>query len=383
MLLTVTDGDIVGQAGERARQAGAVEGVRRGVPRGQMAGVEVPALVQAVLERARDEPVVVAPGGVHVVGVAHRQHVGRSVGEPDAGAGRGCLHDQLGVVGDGMLQRLLLGGDPAERGVVVGAVVQRGQPAAGRVDHPSDEGRAIRAEHGLRRLHLDLEADRLVRQPQLVLDGRRRVQERRDLLGAGHLRQRDHEGVESTSRLGQRGHEVGQRPEAAGPRRLLEGLDPDAGERRGALALLGLRERMRRLADVVVLLALVVTEIPVLEVDTQVLDGLVRELRLDAADDLGVGDHGGELVGVLVEQRQRLLTPLRRGVGGVAVGGHVRRVHRLPSRALARVARHQGRVRLRQPLVEVVGQAGGELVGGDHALTLGRWIRPRWSRKSR
>ena len=49
-------------------------------------------------------------------------------------------------------------------------------------------------------------------------------------------------------------------------------------------------------------------------------------------------------------------------------------MHRLPPRALARVARRQRRVRLRQPFVELVGQAGGQLVWVDHPLTLGRWV---------
>ena len=71
---------------------------------------------------------VVRPGRGDLRRRRRRQHVGRAVGEPDAGARGGRLHHQLGVVGDRVLQRLVLGRDPAERRVVVGAVVQPGQP---------------------------------------------------------------------------------------------------------------------------------------------------------------------------------------------------------------------------------------------------------------
>ena len=80
-------------------------------------------------------------------GVADRQHVGGPVGEAYAGARRRGLHDRLGVVGDGVLEALVGGGDAAEGGVVVGAVVQAGAAAAGRVDHPGHE-RACRPGRG-------------------------------------------------------------------------------------------------------------------------------------------------------------------------------------------------------------------------------------------
>ena len=208
---------------QRRVQSFAVEAVRRGVPRRQLRRVQVPALVEAVLEGAADQPVVVVPGGPDRCGVPDREHVGRSVGEPDAGArGRG-LHDQLGVVGDRVLQRLVGGRDTAEGRVVVGAVVQPDQPAAAGVHHPGDQCRAVRTEDRLRRLDLDLEPD---------VQGLGHVHHRVDLVDAGDLGQRDDPAVERAACVSQRRDVGRESPDAAGAGRCLEALDPDAAERR-------------------------------------------------------------------------------------------------------------------------------------------------------
>ena len=119
--------------------------------------------------RARASGGPAAGGCAHAAatssGVADRQHVGGAVGEAYAGAGGRGLHDRLGVVGDGVLEALVGRGDAAEGRVVVGAVVQAGAAATGRVDHAGHEGAAVRAEDRLRRLDLDLEAQGAVVRP--------------------------------------------------------------------------------------------------------------------------------------------------------------------------------------------------------------------------
>ena len=228
------------------------------------------------------------PGQVHGVAVADGEHVGGAVGEPHPGARGGGLHDELGVVGDRVLERLLARGDPAERRVVVGAVVQGGQPTVRRVHHPGDQRGAVGAEHGLRGLDLHLEPHRRVRQAELVLDRGGGVHERPHLLGARHLRQRHHEPVQRAARLGVRRQEPGQRAHASAPGRRLERLDADPRERWCCPVLLGLGERVRSGAYVLVLVGVVVSDVAVLEVDPQVLDRLVGQLGLDPPDDVGV-----------------------------------------------------------------------------------------------
>ena len=83
---------------------------------------------------------------------------------------RGELHDRLGVVGDGMLHRLVGRGDPQSGGVVVGPVVQPAHPPGPRVHHGRDRGRAVSAEDRLRGLDLDLEAQAPGGQPVRPLD---------------------------------------------------------------------------------------------------------------------------------------------------------------------------------------------------------------------
>ena len=113
----------------RGGEALAVERVRRGVPRRQLGRVQVPALVVAVLEAPAHQAVVVGPGRPMSSAPPTGRMLVEPSDEPDAGAGHGGLHDQLGVVGDRVLERLVRRRDADERRVVVGAVVQPGQPA--------------------------------------------------------------------------------------------------------------------------------------------------------------------------------------------------------------------------------------------------------------
>ena len=80
------------------------------------------------------------------------------------------------------------GRDPERRAVVVGAVVQPGQPGTGRVHHARRVDRAVGAEDRLRRLDLQLQVEGdAVRRLQGVEDR----EEGAHLLDVGHLRQRD------------------------------------------------------------------------------------------------------------------------------------------------------------------------------------------------
>ena len=73
------------------------------------------------------------PGGSDLFGLPIGSDVGGAVAEPDPGAGRGDLHDRLGVVGHRVGQALLVGGDAAGGAVVERAVVQRDASTAGGV----------------------------------------------------------------------------------------------------------------------------------------------------------------------------------------------------------------------------------------------------------
>ena len=99
-------------------EAATVEREGGGEPRRQLRGVRVPSLVVAALERPAHESEMGAPRGADLLGTAHRQHVGGPVGRS-------------------------YGGDPAERRVVVGAVVQAGAAARSCVDHARQGGRAV------------------------------------------------------------------------------------------------------------------------------------------------------------------------------------------------------------------------------------------------
>src|SRR5690606_41309500 len=109
------------EAGHGDGGGGAEELVGGGPAGDQVTGVHVPALVVAAPQRAGDQPVVFAQRGGRV-GLGH--DLGGAVAHPHPGLGGRDLHDRLGMVGGGMVQRLVGGGDPAVGGVVVGAEMQ-------------------------------------------------------------------------------------------------------------------------------------------------------------------------------------------------------------------------------------------------------------------
>ena len=209
-------GRVAVQAVGGTGEAVAVEGVRRGVPRGQLGRMQVPALVEAALQGPAYQAQVQRPAAAYLLGVADREDVGRAVGETYAGARRGGLHHGLGVVGDRVLHRLVGRRDPAERGVVVGAVVEPDDAGGRGVQHPRDQGRAVGSEDRLRRLHLDLEAQRAGREPVRRLESAHRPGHRVDLADRGHLRQRDDEAVEVASGREQVVDEPDERARARG-----------------------------------------------------------------------------------------------------------------------------------------------------------------------
>ena len=96
-------------------EALAVEREHGGVAGGDVAGVHVPALVVGAGQGAAGEAVVQPPGVVDLLGGADGQHVGGAVGDADAGAGGGDLHDGLGVVGGRVVAGLVGGADAAGR----------------------------------------------------------------------------------------------------------------------------------------------------------------------------------------------------------------------------------------------------------------------------
>src|SRR6185503_17672851 len=95
----------------RAGQTLPEKGVRRAIPTGQVRRVHVPALVDAALEGPSDQTGMKPPCGAYRIAVAYREHVCGAVGNEHPGACGGDLHDSLGLVGDRMLEALVLGRD--------------------------------------------------------------------------------------------------------------------------------------------------------------------------------------------------------------------------------------------------------------------------------
>src|SRR5699024_2431711 len=112
----------------------------------ELVGVQVPALEVAALQGTAHQACVQTPGGAHLGGGAGGHDVAAAVGEPHPGSGRRHLHDGLGVVGDRVGQALVRGGHPHRGAVVVGAVVQGGDPACTGADHGCHCGGAV-VEH--------------------------------------------------------------------------------------------------------------------------------------------------------------------------------------------------------------------------------------------
>jgi hypothetical protein len=246
------------------------------------------------------------------------------------------------------------------------------------VDHLSHGGRAVRAEHRLRRLDLQLEAQppRLdavgLLQPLAQAGHRLHLRGRADL-GQGHdepIRQAPvaEQGAEKEI---ERAHPA---PAGGG----LEALEADAAERRRVARR---DERARGTQGVGVLLAVAAVAVTVLEVDPQVLDGLALQLAAHAVVQLGhqvgrqaepVGELGRRRA-VLGQHGQRLRPPLAGQAGVAAVGRDVDGVNRLAHARVARITRRElvvGVLELTvEPRVVVIAKSAGQL---GHGATLPR-----------
>src|SRR5690606_5379474 len=107
-----------------------VEGVDGGVPAGQVGGVQVPALVEAVPQRVPDVRGVRRPRRVDLVGaVVAGDDVGGAVRQPHAGAGERHLHGVPGEVAGGVVEALLVRRQPDRGGVVEHPEVGGGEAA--------------------------------------------------------------------------------------------------------------------------------------------------------------------------------------------------------------------------------------------------------------
>ncbi len=269
-------------------------------------------------------------------------------------------------------------GDPAERGVVVGAVVQARAAAVRGVDHPGDEGGAVGAEDRLRGLDLDLELQRTGHQPEAGLQPLRREHHRLDLVDRRHLGQRDDEALRQRAAVGERLQEQCQRPQAAAAGRALEALEADAVKGRRVTELDRLAQRRApparrrrppcRRRD----------GVAVLEVDPQVLDRLAAQLLPHRVEQVEVvAEQVEEHRLVVVHRPPRPPAVLLEGAGVEAVGRNVDGVDRLPPGPLPRELPCQRRVGLLQSGVQLVGEPvqidpRARTVRVGHAGTLGR-----------
>lgn len=320
--------------------------------------MQVPPLVEPALERAAREPGALPPRRAHGLRVADGQEVRRAVRHPHAGLRRGDLHDALGVVGGGMLHRLVRGGDPERRTVVVGSVVQPAHPPASGVDRRGQRRRAVRAEHELRSLDLHLETQPPLRQTVVLLEPLAQPRHRLHLPGGRHLGQREPEPGRQLTALEQRRQEEIERTDAASPRRHLQALESDADVCGRAPPLDGGEDVLGRPAHVGVLGDVAAVSIAVFEVQAQVLDRLGPQLRLRAG-----GDVGDQIVGRAEQAHDRRHPSLRRDGGQsgrtpfvregrrIAVARHVDGVNRLPAAVVAGVALREEPVgRCEEPL---------------------------------
>jgi hypothetical protein len=133
------------------------------------------------------------------------------------------------------------------------------------------------------------------------------------------------------------------------------------------------RQRLRGLRDIGILDVVGPDAVPVLEVDPQVLDRLAPQLVLDERQQ--VGGRPVEALAqddvVLAHRAERLFAPPRDELGGVPVGGHVDRVHRLPSGPLSREPGDELVVLGGEPGVELARQRGGQVVHARHRRPIG------------
>ena len=196
--------------------------------------------------------------------------------EPYAGAGSGRLHHRLGVVGRGVVEALVGGGDAAE--TRSSRRCRSAGPCSrpvGRVDHPGDQGGAVGAEDRLRGLDLDLEAQR-----------RRRPSPARARSRASTIASTWSTEVTLGRVTTKPSGICAAAPPGTAPgcgcraRRVdaLEALEPDAVEGRPRRRLDRLPQRRGGRRGGRVLLVVGADAVAVLEVDPQVLDRLVVEL---------------------------------------------------------------------------------------------------------
>ena len=267
-----------------------------------------------------------------VVGVADREHVGRAVGQPDAGAGRGRLHDQLGVVGDRVLERLVrrrrsrrtpssrrcrsAARSAARRPRAPSAPPAPCRPGRGstaasrpgpRTGGPAPRTTCTIASTWSTLVTLGSVTTQPSRLPPLLAHGR-------------DVRR--------------------QRPDRPAPGRRLEALDPDAAERRRRARLLALRQRRPRprttsASSSASLFPTYPSSKSTRRSSTGSAASLARTRATRSSSPTSAANASA--CSSITCQRRRAVR--RHQVGGVPVRRHVHRVHRLPPRPLPRVAR--------------------------------------------
>ena len=170
------------------------------------------------------------------------------------------------------------------------------------------------------------------------------VDQHRDLLGAHHLGQGDHEsGRQLLRTLRQRGEEQVQGAQRAATLLGGEGLDPDPDERRERAFREALGAFLARRPGVAVLLRVGTDAVAVLEIDAEVFHRLALQLLLDpAVDDLGDAGidsdrlrEGGGVRRVLRERLEGEVSELSGRVALEQVRAAVDRVHGLAGPGLA------------------------------------------------
>ena len=269
--------EVAGQPIDGGRRGVAVERVRGREAGRQLRRMQVPALVEPSLEGAPHQPGMQRPGRADLLSGTDGHDVGRAVREPHPGAGRGHLHDRLGVIGGWMLHALILSGDPTRGAVVIGAIVQSDAATLGRLDHLGHGGPAGWPEHGRSRLDLKLEPQR--RQLVRCLQPSTEEHKRRDLRRGAHLRQGDDEPSRHVTKPSQEEVERADRPV---PGHRLERLAAQPNHR-GRHS--GLHDR-RRGAGRTVLLVFWPAAVAILKVDPQILDRLAGQLGPDPLHDV-------------------------------------------------------------------------------------------------
>lgn len=236
------------------------------------------------------------------------------------------------MVRGGVLQGLEPPRDPQGGGVVVRAVVQCGDPPLRGAQHGRDGAGPVRAQDHVRGLHLDLEAQPPGRQTERVLQRQARLHHHGHLLHRGDLGQREHESLGQPVRAdpclpepalahqGAQEQVQGAQPAVTGGG--LEALEADARERRGRTRGAVPGERGHRAGGahgVGVLLGVRALAVAVLEVQSQVLDGLGAKLLADAGHEIGC-DRGVD-PGELSQGRETTRFPGRRRRRGTPLGG--------------------------------------------------------------